>query len=83
MIMSLKQWEKEFKPRRKLNHNIQCIHVLSLKKLSLTNDSISRTCKKNREFKMLLPRRQLERQNWQLVKIGKTTTLHVHHALFA
>ena len=46
MIMSLKQWEKELKPRRKLNHNIQCIHVLSLKKLSLTNDSISRTCKK-------------------------------------
>ena len=32
---------------------------------------------------MLLMRRQLERQNWQPVKIGKTTTLHVHHALFA
>ena len=59
----------------------QHIHVLSLKKPSLTTDSISRTCEKNREFKMLLPRRQLKRQNWQLVKIGKTITLHVHHAL--
>ena len=29
---------------------------------------------------MLLWRRQLERQNWQLVKTGKTTTLHVHQA---
>ena len=78
MIMSLKQWEKEFKPRRKLNHNIYT--SLALKSLVLKKTAFLVLAKTNREFKMLLPRRQLERQNWQLVKTGKTTTLHVHHA---
>ena len=81
MIMSLKQWEKEFKPKGKLNHNIYT--SLALKSLVLQITASLVLAKKIREFKMLLPRRQLQRQNWQLVKIGKTTTLHGDHALFA